>query len=91
MGAPGSEAASSSAYPGFLLGLLATLKHRFDDRELDEILTETGRRLARANGLPAARDFKTNLAAAMAVVDSLGAHTEAFPDGDAIMVRNYSC
>ncbi|MEX3686992.1 MULTISPECIES: helix-turn-helix transcriptional regulator [Paraburkholderia] len=89
--APGSEDASSSAYPGFLLGLLATLKHRFDDRELEEILTETGRRLARENGLPASRDFKTNLADAMAIVDALGAHTEAVPDGDAIMVRNYSC
>nr|WP_218023687.1 hypothetical protein [Paraburkholderia ribeironis] len=55
--APGSEDASSSAYPAFLLGLLGTLRHRFDDDQPGEILTETGRRLARENDLPASRDF----------------------------------
>lgn len=89
--APGSEDASSSAYPAFLLGLLGTLRQQFDDDQLGEILTETGRRLARENNLPASRDFKSNLAKAMAIVDALGAHTEAVHDGDAIMVRNYSC
>jgi predicted ArsR family transcriptional regulator len=89
--APGSEDTSSSAYRGFLLGLLATLRHQLDDVQFEDILTETGRRLARENGLPASADFKSNLADAMAIVDTLGAHTEAVPDGDAIMVRNYSC
>ncbi|VWB90028.1 transcriptional regulator [Burkholderia lata] len=89
--APGSEDATSSAYPAFLLALLATLQAHLDARQLEAVLVDTGRRLARENGLPASDDFDTNLASAMAVVDALGAHTEAVPDGNAIMVRNYSC
>jgi predicted ArsR family transcriptional regulator len=89
--AAGSEDASSSAYQVFLLGLLATLGSHLGKKQLEDILTETGRRLARENGLPASTDFRTNLAQAMAIVDALGANTEAVAEGNAIMVRNYSC
>lgn len=89
--AQGSEDTSSSAYRVFLMGLLATLRHQLDERQLKSVLTETGRALARENNLPASTDFQTNLAQAMAIVDALGAHTEAVADGNAIMVRNYSC
>jgi predicted ArsR family transcriptional regulator len=89
--APGSEDASSSAYQVFLLALLATLGNRLNRKQLEDVLAETGRSLARENGLPASADFRANLAQAMAIVDALGANTEAVADGDAIMVRNYSC
>ncbi|MCG0583066.1 MarR family transcriptional regulator [Burkholderia cenocepacia] len=89
--APGSEDAASRAYPAFLLSLLATLRDRLDDVQLEEILTETGRRLAREGNQPVSRDFDTNLANAMAIVDALGAQTEAVADGDAVVVRNFSC
>ncbi|WP_083266137.1 helix-turn-helix transcriptional regulator [Burkholderia lata] len=89
--APGSEDAASNAYPAFLLSLLATLRHRLDDAQLEAILTETGRRLARETSQPTASDFGTNLASAMAIVDALGAQTEVVTDGDAIVVRNFSC
>jgi predicted ArsR family transcriptional regulator len=89
--APGSEDSSSSAYPVFLVGLLATLRHRIDADQLAVVLEETGRRLARENGLPATTDFQSNLTQAMAVADRLGASTEAVRDGNAVMVRNHSC
>ena len=76
--AAGSEDAASGAYKGFLLGLLAELQDQLDADQLAGVLEATGRRLAREAGLPA-------------TADSLGASTEAVPDGTAIMVRNYSC
>lgn len=89
--AAGSEDASSGAYKVFVLGLLAELQERLDAEQLSDVLEQTGRRLARANGLPAATDFKSNLTEAMAIADGLGANTVAELDGTAIMVRNYSC
>jgi predicted ArsR family transcriptional regulator len=89
--AAGSEDAASGAYKGFLLGLLAELQDQLDADQLAGVLEATGRRLAREAGLPATADFDNNLAEAMATADSLGASTEAVPDGTAIMVRNYSC
>ncbi|OXI54581.1 hypothetical protein CFB47_36615 [Burkholderia sp. AU27893] len=41
--------------------------------------------------LPASDDCAANRASAMAVVEALGAHTEAVADGNAITVRNDSC
>lgn len=89
--APGSEDSSSGAYRVFLLGLLAALGKQLDERQVEKLLEETGRKLAQENRLPASTDFKKNLAQAMAIVDALGANAEAVADGDSILVRNYSC
>jgi predicted ArsR family transcriptional regulator len=89
--APGSEDSASSAYRVFLVGLVATLRDRIDADQLQVVLEETGRRLARASGLPATADFQSNLTQAMAVADRLGASTEVVRDGNAVMVRNHSC
>jgi predicted ArsR family transcriptional regulator len=88
---PGSEDSTSRAYRIFLAGLLTTLRIQLDDAQLSRALAETGRLLARSRDLPDSTDFKTRLAQAMAAVDALGASTETVRDGDAIIVRNYSC
>jgi predicted ArsR family transcriptional regulator len=89
--AAGSEDSSSGAYRVFLLALLGVLQNHLDADRLAAVLDEAGRLLARESGLPANADFQHNLAQAMAAADSLGASTEAVPDGEAIVVRNYSC
>lgn len=89
--APGSEDSASGAYRVFLLGLLATLGKQLSGQQLETVLEETGRRLARENKLPVSADFNKNLAQAMAIVDALGANAEAVADGETVLVRNYSC
>ena len=83
--------AASSAYRVFLLGLLSVLQDQLESEQFEAVLEETGRRLARESGLPITADFQTSLTRAMAAANSLGASTEAIPDGDATLVRNYSC
>ncbi|WP_174526005.1 hypothetical protein [Janthinobacterium agaricidamnosum] len=73
------------------MGLLATLGEQLDQRQLEKVMVETGRRLARENNIPSSTDFEQNLAQAMAIVDGLGANTEAVVEEGAVVVRNYSC
>lgn len=89
--AAGSEDSSSTAYRAFLLGLLSVLKESLNAEQLEAVLEETGRRLARESGLPSTTNFENNLAKAMATANELGASTEAVLEDDAVMVRNYSC
>ncbi|WP_186108389.1 helix-turn-helix transcriptional regulator [Burkholderia gladioli] len=89
--APGSEDSASSAYRVFLLGLLGVLGERLSGKELESLMEETGRRMAREGGLAPSADFAADLARAMGAADSLGASTEAVPVEDGVMVRNYSC
>ncbi|MFZ6769954.1 helix-turn-helix transcriptional regulator [Undibacterium sp. Di26W] len=89
--APGSEDATSKAYPVFLMGLISTLRKKLNPDEMLNVLDETGRNLARTAGLSASADFNDDLSRVMKVADSMGASTEAIAVPGGIMVRNYSC
>jgi predicted ArsR family transcriptional regulator len=89
--APGSEDTNSKAYKTFLLGLLRVLGTEKRTGNLVELLDKTGRQLAKDAGLSNPKDFESGLRAAMKAADSLGASTEAIPQPDGVMVRNYSC
>ncbi|MEZ1314452.1 ArsR family transcriptional regulator [Pseudomonas fluorescens] len=89
--APGSEDIESSAYRLFLRGLLKVMQTRMDERQISELLDETGRHLAREAGIAMPQDFHSGLQSAMAAANSLGASTEAHSQEDGIMVRNYTC
>ncbi|MEX3772534.1 helix-turn-helix transcriptional regulator [Pseudomonas sp. MYb118] len=89
--APGSEDIESSAYRLFLRGLLKVMQTRMDERQISELLDETGRHLAREAGIATPEDFQSGLQSAMAAANALGANTEAHAQDEGIMVRNYTC
>jgi len=89
--APGSEDIESSAYRLFLRGLLTVIEDRLGEQQLSDLLDETGRHLAREAGLATPTDFNTGLQSAMDAANALGANTEAHPQDEGVMVRNYTC
>lgn len=89
--APGSEDIESSAYRLFLRGLLSVMQTRMDPQQLSELLDETGRHIAREAGLATPADFQSGLQSAMEAANALGANTEAHPQSEGVMVRNYTC
>ncbi len=89
--APHSEDVASTAYQPLLANLINVVSSRLQGDELNEVLEQTGRQMARQAGLSNPTDFESGLQAAMAAADSLGAMTEAVPQEDGVMVRNYSC
>ncbi len=89
--APGSEDIASAAYRAVLLAVLSATKAMSGPETLRDILEKAGRGLAASIDDAGPRDFETRLRKAMAMVDALGASTEAVPQPGGIMIRNYSC
>ena len=89
--APGSEDIASAAYRAVLLAVLSATKATSGPETLRDILEKAGRGLAASLDDTGPRDFDSRLRQAMAMVDALGASTEAVPQPGGTMVRNYSC
>lgn len=80
---PGAESLLSAAYRPLAVSLLAELHQRLERRELDGLLKETGRRLA--DEIRAGRE-PLDLAAAVAVLEDLGASLEIHETGQRMVV-----
>lgn len=88
--APDAEASLSAAYPPVLAALLESLAHRLPPGDVDDILRDTGRRLAQA-GPGGRRSLETRVRAAAAMLTSLGAEIDVERTANGFVLRGYAC
>jgi predicted ArsR family transcriptional regulator len=88
--APAAEPSLSSAYPPVLSALLESLADRLPQSDIDDILRDTGRRLAQADPVTR-RSLETRVRTAAAMLTSLGAEIDVERTADGFVLRGYAC
>ncbi len=88
---PGHEDRVSTAYRPLALLLLETLPVHMDRAEIEALMLDVGREMARHAAPADNKSFADRLAAARRVVDDLGAATELISDDDRTIVVSHSC
>lgn len=87
---PAAEPALSSAYPPVLAALLESLAEKLPPVKLDEILRDTGRRLAPGEAVTG-RALESRVSAAAEVLAALGAEIDVERTTDGFRLLGYAC
>lgn len=88
---PGHEDSISTAYRPFTDLMLTVLQRHHTAVDIEQLMLDVGREMASQMPSSGQNAFADRLAAARAVVDSLGAATELIIDGDSMVVQSRSC
>ena len=88
---PGHEDTVSSAYRPFTELLLTVLPRHQTSDDIEKLMLDVGREMARHIPSNGEKTFDDRLATARAVVDDLGAATELTVDGDHVLIQSRSC
>ncbi len=91
--APTAEPMLSSAYAPVLVAVLETLANRFSPDAMDDILRESGKRLASAERASVGADaaLELRVRAAAAVLTALGAEIDVERTKDGFQLRGHAC
>lgn len=88
--AESAEPALSGAYAPVLVALLGVLRDRIAPEKMDDMLRETGRRLA-ADPAAATASLEARVRVAAAVLSSLGAELDVERTPEGLRIRGYAC
>jgi predicted ArsR family transcriptional regulator len=88
---PEAERLFPKAYDALLNQLIAVLKGRLSEAELEEVLREVGRDLAAGEPSAAGDDLESRVRGALKVLESIGGTAEAKREGDKVIIRGAGC
>ena len=88
---PEADALFPKAYDALLNQLIAVLKTRLDQAEIDDVLREVGRAVAAAAPASNKADLEGRVQTALKVLEAIGGSAEVEQHGDKIVIRGNSC
>ena len=88
---PEADALFPKAYDALLNQLIAVLKTRLDQSEIEDVLREVGRAVAAAAPGGQKADLETRVQTALKVLEAIGGSAEIEQQDDKIVIRGNSC
>ena len=88
---PEADALFPKAYDALLNQLIAVLKTRLDQAEIDDVLREVGRAVAAAAPAGNKANLEGRVQTALKVLEAIGGSAEVEQHGDKIVIRGNSC
>lgn len=88
---PEADALFPNAYDALLNQLIAVLKNRLNPEEIEDVLREVGRAVAREAPQGKRDDLESRVQTAMKVLEAIGGVAEVHHDGDKIVIRGSGC
>lgn len=88
---PTADALFPKAYDALLNQLIAVLKNRLDSEEIENVLREVGRSIARSAPRGEGADLESRVQTALQVLEAIGGAAEVDRDGEKIVIRGSGC
>ena len=88
---PEADALFPNAYDALLNQLIAVLKNRLSPAEIEDVLREVGRAVAREAPPGKGSDLESRIHTTLKVLEAIGGVVEVEHDGDKIVIRGSGC
>ncbi|HEX5883459.1 MAG TPA: ArsR family transcriptional regulator [Pyrinomonadaceae bacterium] len=88
---PEADALFPNAYDALLNQLIAVLKNRLNPAEIEDVLREVGRAVAREAPRGKEDDLENRVHTVLKVLEAIGGVAEVDHDGDKILIRGSGC